>query len=136
MLAARHSGRTASVTPDDQVPRIACTPIDLDQFLRGQHGGLRIGLAVLGDDLDLAAQPRRRPHSRSRPRRGSSSACRFRRGCRTPVIGLSAPMRIGPLSCASDRLDVALSARPAPRAVTKSRRFICMIVLPLLRLMR
>src|SRR5688572_734269 len=36
-------------------------------------------------------------------------------------------MRIGPLSCASDSLDVAPNVRPAPRVVTKLRRFICMV---------
>jgi hypothetical protein len=55
MPAASVSGITAAATPDDHVPSSAWTLLTSISFVRRAHAGLRRGLGVLGEDLDLAS---------------------------------------------------------------------------------
>ena len=55
VLDSQHSGATAVVTAEAQVPMMAAT-LSTSTSLRGADRGLRIGLVVLAHQLDLAAE--------------------------------------------------------------------------------
>ena len=62
VLLSQHTGATAVVTADAQVPMMTGTLSTFDQLVRGAHRRFRVGLVVLDHQLDLASRadrPRR-----------------------------------------------------------------------------
>ena len=55
-LFSQHSGSTAVPTADAQTLMMRQHLVDVDQLARGAHAGFRVGLVVLGEIFDLAAE--------------------------------------------------------------------------------
>ena len=61
VLLSQHSGATAVVTAEAQVPMIADDLVDVDQLARRAHAGVGAGLVVLAHQHDPGGPARRPP---------------------------------------------------------------------------